>query len=385
MQSFPAVMVGGPPHSGKSVLTYHLSQQLRQRSVDHYVVRACPDGEGDWYQEAPPQVRVIRSKGEFSAPFVEAVCRDLGRRHLPLIVDAGGRPRPEQEIIFEQCTHAILVAGTANGLAEWRALVERHGLTILAEVQSSLTAPDAIDATEPVIRGRIHGLERHESVAGPMLEALTDRLARLFAYTPAALRETHLESAPAELVVEIDRLGRTLGLVRDDEVRWEPGDLPSLLAYLPAGEPLAVYGRGPNWLYVALALHAFPQPFYQFDARLGWVQPTPVQIGQVAEPSPLGYELAELPDGRLLAISVHKANKYLDYSEVTGIAAPAVDQTQGLVLSGPLPHWLMAGLALAYRQRPWLAVYQPPLMGAVVVATAKESHPVGSLLKISGS
>ena len=52
----PAVLVGGPPHSGKSVLIYSLSQALRARGIDHYALRACPDGEGDWSNEALPQL-----------------------------------------------------------------------------------------------------------------------------------------------------------------------------------------------------------------------------------------------------------------------------------------------------------------------------------------
>jgi CRISPR-associated protein Csx3 len=59
--SFPAILVGGPPHSGKSVLTYLLSQRLRTAAVEHFVLRACPDGEGDWSYEAPPAtVRLLR-------------------------------------------------------------------------------------------------------------------------------------------------------------------------------------------------------------------------------------------------------------------------------------------------------------------------------------
>ena len=44
MELFPAVMIGGPPHSGKSVLAYSLTQALRARGVAHYVLRAYPDG-----------------------------------------------------------------------------------------------------------------------------------------------------------------------------------------------------------------------------------------------------------------------------------------------------------------------------------------------------
>src|SRR5436305_1318113 len=43
----PAILVGGPPHAGKSVLFYRLTQALRARGLDHHAIRACPDGEGN--------------------------------------------------------------------------------------------------------------------------------------------------------------------------------------------------------------------------------------------------------------------------------------------------------------------------------------------------
>jgi CRISPR-associated protein Csx3 len=101
----PAILMGGPPHAGKSVLTYSLTQALRQHGVPHYVMRACPDGEGHWSQETPQQVtKVIRRKGEFSETYVQRVCRDIERRQLPFLVDVGGLPQGEQFQIFRCCT-----------------------------------------------------------------------------------------------------------------------------------------------------------------------------------------------------------------------------------------------------------------------------------------
>ena len=68
LNQLPAVLIGGPPHSGKSVLIYSLSQALRARGVAHYALRACPDGEGDFSNEtdqAPEnyQSRLYRNDG----------------------------------------------------------------------------------------------------------------------------------------------------------------------------------------------------------------------------------------------------------------------------------------------------------------------------------
>ncbi len=47
--SLPAILIGGPPKAGKSVLTYNLTQELRRCEIPHYVFRANPDIEGDWF------------------------------------------------------------------------------------------------------------------------------------------------------------------------------------------------------------------------------------------------------------------------------------------------------------------------------------------------
>jgi CRISPR-associated protein Csx3 len=99
----PAVVLGGPPHRGKSVLAYSLTRALRTHAVRHYLLRAYPpDGEGDWFHEGEQDVvRHLRIKGARSEGWLPLLRRDIARRHLPLIVDMGGLPTPEQEAILE--------------------------------------------------------------------------------------------------------------------------------------------------------------------------------------------------------------------------------------------------------------------------------------------
>ena len=204
MAELPAIAIGGPPHSGKSVLTYSLTQILRAQQVEHYVLRACPDGEGDWSQQTPPEsVRLLRNKGQFTETFVAYVGRRLAERHLPLLVDLGGRPTPEQEILFDHCTHAILLAPNQAGLDEWRGLAQRHKLTLLAELQSSLTEPEMIASEYPILQGRIAGLERQQVPQSALIERLAWTIRTLFAQPQAALRQLHLQAAPVEISVDI--------------------------------------------------------------------------------------------------------------------------------------------------------------------------------------
>jgi CRISPR-associated protein Csx3 len=374
MNPFPAVAIGGPPHSGKSVLTYLLTQQLRAWKVEHYVLRACPDGEGDWSQEAPPEtVRLLRQKGQFSDAFVDLVCRDLARRHLPLLVDVGGKPTPEQERIFDQCTHAVLIASDIEKLKPWRQLAERHGLVVVAELHSVLDGTDAIEAETPVLRGRIGKLERHAGVGGPMTTALAKRLQQIFSYTDKELKGLHFPHAPTELIVDIDQLGNCLGLPAEER-RWQPQHLPEALRCTPK-DAISIYGRGPNWLYTALALHAAPHPVYLFDPRLGWTQPAALTCVASAEPGLITWQLETQADFTWLTIQ--PGASYLDYEEVSGATLPLLDPGRGVVLSGKLPYWLLVGAALAYRHHPWIAVVQAQQerCGIVVMGSSPLHRP----------
>jgi CRISPR-associated protein Csx3 len=251
MQFFPAVIIGGPPDVGKSVLTYNLTHRLRERGVQHYVLRAAPDGEGDWTSEADQTlVRTILVPKTWTPAFVEHVCGDLARRHLPLIVDAGGRPTDWQEAIFDHCTHAVLLTPHEAARAFWLNLVTQHNLLLLADLRSDFHGVDRVTARQPILTGVLAGLERGRPVGGPTFEALVERLARLFAYDARELRRSHLTSAPVETVVDLDRLAHSLGVpFTAEKATWAPGHLPQTLDYLPQARPLGLYGRGRPWGY----------------------------------------------------------------------------------------------------------------------------------------
>lgn len=394
MDLFPAIIVGGPPNSGKSVLMYSLSQALQRRGVAHYVLRAAPDGEGDWFLEATPEaretVRLLRIKGAFDERWTERILRDLRNRHLPLLVDAGGLPTPSQERILSAATHAILVTRDPAWRAEWRQRFRRYGLNLLADLDSRLEGPSRIIARTPVLRGVITGLVRGRVAEGPVFEALVERVAALFHYDTEELRRYHLTMAPdIDWVIDLDDLARMLEVRREGEApRWAPEDLPRVRDFLPEGKPLALYGRGPAWLYAALAVHALPASFFQFDVRLGWVEPPRFQWGaggegEMAEgASPLILTVERVSGiRRLRAVLRHP---YLEREEVEGLPLPAVPGDGLLVLNGKLPLWIFTGLARAYAEASALAVFEPRLGRAVVIASRDPAFPVGRTVPLAG-
>lgn len=374
MTSFPAIAIGGPPHSGKSVLTYGLTQLLREQHIDHYVLRACPDGEGDWSNEATPEtVQAIRQKGQFSESFVQNVCQALHGRHLPLLVDVGGRPTPQDEPIFRQCTHLIIISSSPEGLTEWRAFAQRLGLPVIAELDSRLTGEERVEATYPLLRGQVVGLERGKRAIGVVMEHLAGVVRSLFAFKPDELRQRHLEMTPLELAVDLDRVAKTLNLMQGG--KWLPNEIPAVLDYLPHQTPLAIYGRGTNWLYTALVLHTWPAEFYQFDPRLGWTKPARLQLlhGQETLSPLLGFHLLEETNHTRVKVQIPDA--YLDYDAIQGGIIPSIHLDRGVILDGKLPYWLLTGLAVAYCDAPWLAVYQPQVGEVVVMSRVAHRSP----------
>jgi CRISPR-associated protein Csx3 len=379
MELFPAVLIGGPPNSGKSVLTYNLTQALRERGVQHYVLRAAPDGEGDWASEADPSLmRTILVPKTWTPAFVAHVCASLARRPLPLIVDVGGRPTDWQEPIFDRCTHAVLLTPDEPAHNAWLSLVERHHLILLADLRSELRGISQVTAAQPVLKGIMAGLEWGQPVGGPTFEALVERFTHLFAYDAGRLRHFHLTSAPVETAIDLDRLAHTLGVpFTGDRADWEPEYLPAVLDYLPEVTPVGLYGRGPNWLYAAVALLAHPEPFYQFDVRLGWVRPPTLRLGAPPADAPVQAHSQPRPGHVHLAFEITRA--HLDYAEAEGLVTPPAPPGQGVVLSGKLPLWLYTALALIYAPHAaWLAVYQPRCGAeAIVVSSHDPLLPVG--------
>ena len=382
MNLLPAILFGGPPHAGKSVLFYNLAKALRERGIPHYAIRACPDGEGNWFYELDQdKVRLIRVKGEWTSDFVKRMCLDLARRHLPLLVDIGGRPTERERCLFRNCTHTLLLlrADQEDNADSWRHLVKVNGLLPLAELYSARSGISTIDSDGPVIKGTFAGLERGSLVHGRLFDALVERIVLLFtSYTPEELEKTKLDMAPVELVANLDTF---LHAWAPQTKRWKREMIPRLLAELPANTPLAVYGPGPNWLYGALVAHAGQQPFYQFDPRIGWIAPPPLQIGTNTTPE-VQVELHMFEQVTVLSMRI--VSDHLDHLQADHLLFPPVSIERGLILDGRFPHWLLTAIVRLYKNAgvAWIACRQIQLEGAVVVTSRTAGIVPGDLVSL---
>ena len=184
------IVLCGPPHSGKSVMREGLKQAIRQLpdAPYPYVITACPDGEGSWFQESSARNPKLASelkknyKGSFSPGFVRRIAESVRNCNLPLtLIDIGGKITKENREICDGADHAIILYGNPAKLQEWRDFCKNLSLTIIAEIFSDYRGKeDSLSSQKNLFRGSVHYLERGEDVSQrPCIKALARHILSL--------------------------------------------------------------------------------------------------------------------------------------------------------------------------------------------------------------
>lgn len=381
---FPAILIGGPPKSGKSRLSHRLQEALRQRGVMHYLLRANPDGEGNWrYSSRPDLATTLRNQvkvpwRDTAEGYADTLARDIERRHLPLLVDLGGKVSDENHKIAAQCSHAIVIASEPADLLQWRTFAESHGLVLLAELRSELHGVQQIVDDGSTLRGVISGLDPAMSSDGICFDMLVKRVATVLDYATEDLERAHWAQIMVDLPLNLERAIPPLPAHLGEGQPWQVEELAVLLENLPEGGSLGLYGRAPGWLYSALAAFAAPQPVVLFDVRLGWVTPPLLTNGNQPDPR-LTWQQADTVDSVQLRFNV--SGGLLELEEANGLPVPP-QRRRGVILDGKLPNWLVVALARHYRQSAaWIAHYQPQLEHSVVIWSPTGRPAVGTLIR----
>jgi CRISPR-associated protein Csx3 len=183
------IVLAGPPRSGKSCMREGLKQALRAipGAPYPYVITACPDGEGSWFQETvnnnPELAAACKAayKAKFTPEFVKRIADSVRNCSLELtLVDIGGITSVENEQICSGATHMVILAGDPSKMPEWREFAGKVGLAVVAEIHSDYHGTeDKVEgiAQDGILRGSVHHLERGEPVASrPMIMALAEFL-----------------------------------------------------------------------------------------------------------------------------------------------------------------------------------------------------------------
>ncbi|MBP9749580.1 MAG: hypothetical protein KBD21_02525 [Candidatus Pacebacteria bacterium] len=191
------VSVGGPPHSGKSVLLAELYRQLLDRLPGEvFLQRGCPDGEGMWSSECDPSLaKAIRQKGQFSKEFcgwATDALRGLMRGFKITLVDLGGKRLPPNDDLLRGSTHCIVLSSQEAETSAWVEYGQSCGCDVIAVIDSRLvtnesgeldsSARSSLDLSATPVTGSLVNLDR-EAPADPYRDAVSALAERLIAET----------------------------------------------------------------------------------------------------------------------------------------------------------------------------------------------------------
>lgn len=413
------VAVGGPPHSGKTVLMGLLRALLPREKFA--VVEAAPDGEGitGWSFEGDPElVRAVRRKGKFLAEFVDWVADSVRNSTMPvtlvdlggMLVDAAGnftptgaRLTPQNERIVRECSHLIVIANPSYVEAGqvWISEGIRLGAQPLAILESVLSGAEdeVFDGGFP-LRARITGLEREN----PPVRSLTACAVAERVLEIAGTGEAQADGSE-RADMNFPRLAESLNLpVRNSgpDRDWFPGILPQLVAFVAAAtadrEAVNLWGNcSAGFPYHGLACGLSARVRY-FDPKVGSYVALPDVEPSGQGSQILDWRIEERDDHSFVEFVIPR--QIFEVKNLPLVIPPAAPARKGVVLSGKGPWWLTGTIARSYHRAGarWVAVFTPQessrrdsegkkwsekfpgLAPAVVVASCDPAVPVGSVI-----
>lgn len=148
-----AILIGGPPDSGKSLLSNAIRSAIVQRhpTCRVFLHRANWDGQGNWTYESPDSTlteelvsgfdaklhwhpeaaKLVPKYFQEQAGFVENLrkVRDL------VLVDVGGVPQSEKRPVVDACSHYLIISRHPEAIAAWHTLCA-PSLSCLAVIHS---------------------------------------------------------------------------------------------------------------------------------------------------------------------------------------------------------------------------------------------------------
>lgn len=189
-----AILVGGPPDSGKSVFSNALRCSLLQANpkAKVYLHRANWDGEGNVTNDMPEALRdwlVEQNKKPLSQlPNAEKLIADYFVSHAKTtsnirdvmeiaIVDVGGVAQPAKSPLVEKCTHYIVISSKPEKIQEWHDLCSPT-LKPLVVIHSKLEPCFKVLQEEPFLEIEAGPWKKGEtkSIPDAVLQAVLDLL-----------------------------------------------------------------------------------------------------------------------------------------------------------------------------------------------------------------
>jgi CRISPR-associated protein Csx3 len=187
----PALMVVGPPDSGKSVFSHALFQTLLKQNPNIYLQRAHWDGEGNYVLEMDAEATheeietfKARNRGSLTErffPYQAQAILELRKQKSLVIVDVGGMVQPEKLPILQVCTHYLIISSQLNAVEKWHNFCGvRANLTPVGVILSTLTETEIIHQSEPYVEMTCGAWIRGK--ACPIPEILLQRIQDIINY-----------------------------------------------------------------------------------------------------------------------------------------------------------------------------------------------------------
>ena len=381
------IVIGGPPHSGKSVFIEALTQNLDKDNT--FSFSAAPDGEGPWLQRHydDPEVVKFRQKGKFTTEFVADCKKKIRDWDGPLmIIDVGGRTSEENAQMIEGATHAIILAGDLSKVAEWRDFFEENNIEVIAKLHSHYRCNHDVqrnvESEKSHIVSSVHHLERGEPAADretikQVAGLISDMVEGNIAYKKAHEGEN---ANPFEIFIpEVfkdlpnETVERTI-TTRDGQQK-QVQNRQILRSAIPEiyekaldfdGQPAWLNGPVNSWEAIALAM-AF-EDAGSSDVRLrgpdGYIpikklpEAEEIDTKWWAEPQ----QQSEM-DGKPIYVvhdTAHASNNPISPVDLEAMTIPKLPENAFVIISTQGPNWLKASIASGYKGKvAGIAAFQP--------------------------
>lgn len=385
------IVVGGPPHSGKSVFIEALSKNLDKG--DTFAFSACPDGEGPWLQRHydDPEVVKWRQKGQFRPEFVDRAKRVVDEWEGPLmLVDIGGRTSEENAQIVEEATHAIVLAGDLSKVGEWQEFFKAHGVEVMAVLHSHYhgNTDQVLDGEEreanPELRlGRltasVHHLERGEPAEDRLTIKEVATSIHALVENNTAYNEAHESGESNHFVLDLPSfLGELPGETIEKTLpsgkvvhnrQLQRAALPMLYEQVDksfiADQPVWLDGPINSWEAIALAA-AFDEtdnPDIRMRGPDGYIQLQ--KLPREGEGDTVEWQVSQTGEMNGVPIITVHANvsastRLVSPEEMATMHIPEVPEGAIVIVSTAGPNWLRSSIALGYKDHASaIAAFQP--------------------------